>query len=194
MTGYLSKFEVKLLNNGQIIRGIRCGNETAINHAINRYSKLMWHIAATVLQNAATVEDIEECVADVFVYLWQNSDKYDEQRGSLKTWLSTAAKSRAINRYHQLSKKNVVSFDDEIMIGDIALIDEIVTAETKQELIAAINALTEPDREIIVRRYYYQQKLKDIGFILDMPVKQIENRLYRSKLKLREMITCQNGG
>ena len=176
------------MNDTQIIIGIKSGNESAISYAMKKYSKLMWSIAATILINASNAEDIEECVADVFVYLWQNHDKYNEQRGGLKTWLSAIAKSKAIDKYRQLSKKNELSINDEIVIEEIAIIDDIMTAETKSELIAAVNALSEPDREIIIRRYYYQQKPKEIGFILDIPVKQVENRLYRSKLKLREML------
>ena len=177
------------MNDMQIINGIKNGSEAAVNYAMNKYSKLMWSIAATVLINTATAEDIEECVADVFIYLWQNHEKYNEQRGGLKTWLSAIVKSKAIDKYRQLSKKNEVSLNDEIINKETDVIDEIITVETKRELIAAINALEEPDREIILRRYYYQQKPKEIGFILDIPVKQVKNTLYKSKLKLREMLT-----
>jgi len=177
------------LNDIQIINGIKNENEAAFQYAINKYSKLMWSIAATILINTSYTEDIEECVADVFVYLWQNHAKYDAQRGGLKSWLSAIVKSKAINKYHQLSKRSELSLNDEIAINEIAAVDDIMTAETKSELIAAVNVLGEPDREIIIRRYYYQQKPKEIGFILDIPVKQVENRLYRSKRKLREMLT-----
>ena len=177
------------MNDIQIINGIKNGSEAAVNYAMNKYSKLMWSIAATILINAATAEDIEECVADVFIYLWQNHEKYNEQRGGLKTWLSAIVKSKAIDKYRQLAKKNEVFLSDEIINEEIDIIDDIMTAETKRELIAAVNALEEPDREIILRRYYYQQKPKEIGFIMDIPVKQVKNKLYRSKLKLREMLT-----
>ena len=179
------------MTDAQIIHDIKSGNETAINYAMNKYSKLMWSIAATILINAATAEDIEECVADVFVYLWQNHEKYNEQRGGLKSWLCTIVKSKAIDKYRQLSRKSelsLLSLSDEIGIEEIAAVDDIMTAETKSELIEAVNSLEEPDREIIIRRYYYQQKPKEIGFILDIPIKQVKNRLYRSKLKLREML------
>ena len=174
------------MDDGQIVRGIINGDEAVVEYVINKYSKLMWRIAATVLYSIASAEDLEECVADVFVYLWQNIGKYDRQRGSLKTWLSTVTKSKAINMYRKLSKNNEVSLNDDIIQNDFALIDDILATETKRELIAAINTLAEPDREIIMRRYYYQQKPKEIGFALDMPVKQVENRLYQSKLKLRK--------
>jgi RNA polymerase sigma-70 factor (ECF subfamily) len=184
------------LNDAQIVRGLTGGDEAAIGCAIQKYSKLMWKIAAAVLINAATAEDIEECVADTFVYLWRNYEKYDERRGGIKTWLSVVAKSHAINRYRQLSRKNELPLNDDIVTRVIDLTDELITAETKRALIAAINALGESDREIIIRRYYYQQKPKEIGFVLDMSAKRVENRLYRSKLKLREILNdlgvCQN--
>lgn len=181
------------MKDTQIICGVKRGEESAINYAINKYSKLVWHIAWTVLKNVASVEDIEECVADIFVYLWTNPDKFDEQRGSLKSWLSTVTKSKAIDRYRQLSKANEVSLNEEILIEQIGILDDVLSGELKRELITAVNTLEEPDREIIIRRYYYQQKPKEIGYILDIPVKQIENHLYRSKIKLRKMILSENG-
>ena len=180
------------MNDTQIIDGVKCGSETAINYAINKYSKLMWHIAATVLKNVASAEDVEECVADVFIYLWQNPDKLDKQRGDLKPWLSMIAKSKAIDKYRQLSRANEVSLNEEVFIENIGVIDDILSVELRRELIAAINALGEPDCEIVLRRYYYQQKPRDIGFALDMPVKQIENRLYRAKLRLRNMLLSES--
>jgi len=184
------------LSDVQIIDGIKNGNEAAMGYAMDKYSKLMWSLAATILVNAASAEDIEECVADVFVYLWQNHEKYDERRGALKSWLSAVAKSKAIDRFRQLSKKNEVSLNDEMATGELSaiddVIDDIVALETKRELAAAVNALGEIDREIIIRRYYYQQKPQEIGFILDMDAKQVNNSLYRSKLKLREMLTDTN--
>ena len=56
-------------------------------------------------------------------------------------------------------------------------------------LFSAINTLGEPDREILVRRYYYQQKPKEIALALNMTVKQVDNRLYQVKLKLREALS-----
>lgn len=182
------------MNDTRIISGVISGNESAINYAINKYSKLMWHIAGTVLKNVASSEDIEECVADVFIYLWKNANSFDEQRGNLKSWLSMVAKSKAIDRYRQLSKAKEVSLNDEILMESMGVLDNVLSSELKLELIVAINSLGEPDKEIIVRRYYYQQKPKEISFVLGLPVKHIENRLYRSKLKMREIMLSEHGG
>ena len=56
------------MNDRQIISGVRDSDEKAINFAIEKYSKLIWHISGVVLKNVSSAEDIEECVADVFAY------------------------------------------------------------------------------------------------------------------------------
>ena len=92
------------MNDEKIIEAIKAGDETAISYVINKYSRLMWSIAGTVLKNAASSQDMEECVADVFIYLWQNPEKYNAQRGKLKVWLSIVVRSQAIDKYRQVSQ------------------------------------------------------------------------------------------
>lgn len=70
----------------------------------------------------------------------------------------------------------------------LGIVDDILKEETRRALIAAINALGEPEREILIRRYYYEQKPKEMALALDMNVKQVDNRLYQTKLKLREAL------
>ncbi len=176
------------MNDEKMINAIRCGNEVAIGEAITKYSKLMWSIASSVLHNVASDQDIEECVADVFVYLWKNAERYDASRGTLKIWLSVVTRSKAVDRYRELSKNNTVALNEEMFAKEIGICEGIITEETKIMLITAVRALEEPEREILIRRYYYEQKPKEIALALNMPVKKIENHLYRAKLKLRESI------
>ena len=120
------------MSDEKIVEAIRHGNEEVISNVIAKYSKLMWSIASSILHNVTSDQDIEECVADVFVYLWKHPEKYDAQRGTLKVWLSVVARSQSIDKYRELSKNNAVP--------------------------------------------------------LDMPVKQVENHLYRTKQKLRAIL------
>lgn len=177
------------MNDEKIVRAIRDGDEAAIGQVIDRYSRLMWSIAGAVLNNTASEQDVEECVADVFIYLWENPEKYDPGRGGLKAWLSIVARSRAIDRYRELSRRGDVPLEDTLIADRIGAADRVLAQETRQTLIRAVEALEEPDREILVRRYYREQKPREIALALDLPVKQVENRLYRAKRKLREIIS-----
>ncbi|MDE6389243.1 MAG: hypothetical protein K2L82_15735 [Lachnospiraceae bacterium] len=66
-----------------MISAIEARDERMLAFVIQKYSKLLWKIAASVLINAASVQDVEECVADVFIYLWHYPEKYDPDKAVL---------------------------------------------------------------------------------------------------------------
>ena len=193
MTGQSTQ-EVKFLNDEKIITDIKNRSEVAINEIITKYSKLLWSVAEAVLSHIGSVQDVEECVADTFIYLWEHPEKFNHQRGKLKTWLSIVARTQAVNRYREITKRNTLPLEDTDFIDQLSVVDAVLEAETRKALLAAVNALGEPDREILIRRYYYNQKPKEIALALDMSVKQIDNRLYQTKRRLREMLTRSEGG
>lgn len=176
------------MNDETIIRAIRDGDEAAIGQVMDKYSKLLWSVVSAVLSHTAAEQDVEECVADVFIYLWENPEKYDSRRGKLKAWLSILARSRAIDRYRELSRRGDVPLEDTLIADRIGAADRVLAQETRRTLIRAVEALEEPDREILIRRYYREQKPREIAAALGLPVKQVHNRLYRAKHRLRETI------
>jgi len=175
------------LNDQKIIAGVRAKDPAAISAAIDRYAKLLWSVAAPILRQAS-VQDVEECVADVFIYFWQNPEKYDPEKGALKSWLSIVARTHAIDRCRSMSRRSTVPLEEIQMLAASDIADELVEQEEEQELSAAVDLLPEPEREILIRRYYLNQKPGEIASIMSMPVKGVENRLYRAKQKLRRQL------
>lgn len=167
-----------------IIDAIKAGDEQAMQKIICRYSRLLWSIVGAVLSQVGTTEDMEECVADVFIDLWKHPQKYDESRGSLKAWLSVIARNKAIDRYRQKTKIQTIPLE-ETVLAQMGMEPEMENREGLQEALAE---LTEEEREILLRRYVYQQKPKEMAVALGLSVKQIENRLYRIKAKMRKQM------
>lgn len=176
------------MSDSQLADAICRGDEAAIGRIVNQYSRLLWSICAAILLGVGTTADVEECVADVFVGLWQNPAKYDASRGKLKTYLSIAARSMATDRYRRLARQAAVPLDENALIGALDIADEFLSRENRRALAAAVGTLGEPDREILARRYCYEQKPRQIALALGMPAKQVENRLYRAKLRLRQAL------
>ena len=128
-------------------------------------------------------------MADAFVYLWEHPEKFDPARGSLKSWLAMIARSRAIDRYRQLVKRQTVSMEETLLQTEMIPEAPGLGEETRAALMQALEQLTEPDREILLRRYYFDQKPEEIAKAIGLTVKQVENRLYRTKRRLRETLT-----
>lgn len=180
------------MNSEKIINAIKNGDETAIEQVMDKYSRLLWTVASAVLKNVASEQDVEECVADVFISLWQNPEKYDAARGGLRTWLCIKARSRALDRYREISRRSALPLEEVIAAETIGVAELAADEETRRELAAAIDTLAVQEREILIRRYYYGQKPREIALALDMSVKKVDNCLYRAKRKLREELEEHN--
>lgn len=182
------------MNDEKLLRALRRGDEGAIDTLMRRYARLLWSVASAVLGDAASEADIEECVADVFVRLWREPEKYDPDRGSLRSWLCLVTRCRAVDRLRELTRRGEAPLDETLPAREPDLDDLLAGEEAKRQLAAAVDALDERDREILLRRYCREQKPKEIALALGVPVKQVENRLYRSKQALRRALSDKIGG
>ena len=178
----------------RILNRIREGDELAIDAVMRRYTRLLWSVADGVLGNIASSQDVEECVADAFIKLWQEPEKFDSARGSLKLWLCMVVRSRALDRYREIRRLNEQPINEDILSRSLNLEESLLLEERKGRLTEALNSLPEQDRDILLRRYAREQKPKEIAAALGLPVKQVKNRLYRSKERLRSLMTYEDGG
>ena len=199
MTGQLNvpfEKEVSVLSDKKIILAIAARDERMLAFVVQKYSKLLWKIAASILNNAASAQDVEECVADVFIYLWQYPEKYDPDKAKLSSWLSVIARSKAVDSYRRITRKREISME-EIMVHSLGYAENNVAEEEMEErhsrdkLRSCIDELDEREKDLVMRRYYYEQKPAEIAVALDMPKKQVENRLYYVRQKLRRMMEKQ---
>jgi len=163
-------------------------DEKTTEFLIEKYHKLLWLIVESTLRGVGSVEDIEECVSDVFVRLWRKPEAFDPNRGTIKTYLSIMAKSIALNRYKALTKHFEVE-SNRIEEGyEEDTLDILCREESAGELLDAISNLNEPESEILIRRFYLGEKPSIIAAKLCMQTKDVENRLYRGKNKLKSIL------
>ena len=60
--------------------------------------------------------------------------------------------------------------------------------EDNKLVLAALNTLPEPDREIFIRRYFYMEKIIDIAEVLHLNVQTVGTKLFRGKKKLERAL------
>ena len=175
------------MNVRKIISAIIHQDEQALAFAVQKYSRLLWKTAASVLANAASVQDAEECVADVFIFLWQHPEKYNPEKAKLSSWLSMIAKARAIDRYRRIIKKRELPIE-EIVVESLEYAKIGPSDQEKEKLRACIDELDEKERDLIIRRYYYEQKPAEIAIALELSKKQVENKLFYVKQKIKKLM------
>lgn len=129
-------------------------SEAAIAGVMERHSRRVYTVAAAVLRGIGSEEDAEEVAADTFVYLWEHPENFDPRRGSLKTWLSVVARSRALDRCREICRHDAVSLD-ETELADPLGVPELMQAQERRaqnpEYYAACAELLAPLGERVAR-------------------------------------------
>ena len=82
------------MEDEKLVRRLQKGSRTALEQVINRYTAYVSTIVWRTLGDAATREDTEEAVSDVFLSLWSHAHELDPKQG-LRPWLGTVARNRA---------------------------------------------------------------------------------------------------
>ncbi|MBC8080224.1 MAG: sigma-70 family RNA polymerase sigma factor [Gorillibacterium sp.] len=145
------------------------------------YGNSVYGLVNRIIAGAGRTEDIEECVSDVFLAAWRRIDHYDMEKGSLKTWILLLTKYMALDaRRKLLRRQGEEELKDRSTIGE-SLEEIVISKEASMEMIARVNALTEPDRTIFYKRYFYYESVEQISIGLGMTIKAVENRLYRAR-------------
>lgn len=166
-------------------------DETAYEEVINKYSRLLWVIASGILVdlNGDIRMDVEEVVSDVFIRLWNNPEKFDYKKGTLKTYLSVMARSMALNRRRKLLGKQEGQIEEFLAIDQESLEEQNITNHQLRAAYDIIQEMEQPTREILLRRLFLEEKPMQISKLMELSPKEIDNRLYRGKKQLKDELT-----
>ena len=82
-----------------LARRIRSGDREAVGELYDRYAGIAMAVAVRVLRDRGAAEDV---VHDAFVAVWQKIDRFDVAHGSLRSWLLTIVRNRAIDRLRRI--------------------------------------------------------------------------------------------
>ena len=57
------------------MKGVPELTERELEKIINKYSRLLWSVSSKILNGIGDEQDVEECIADVFIDLWQETSR-----------------------------------------------------------------------------------------------------------------------
>ena len=154
-----------------------------VDAAMHAYMGLCFMIVRTRLAGIGTKEDMEDCVSEAFMDLYEARDRFDLEKGTVKNFLAVLAARRASDCCRQLLKQQTASPEELELVGSRC--PELEQLPGRMELLEALEGLGEPDREIFLRKYYLGQRTKEIARALNLRENTVDQKVGRGLKKLR---------
>jgi RNA polymerase sigma-70 factor, ECF subfamily len=170
----------------EIFMAIQAQQVKALDVLYDRYGKLVYSTAIQILNN---VEEAEDVTQEAFLRLWQRSEIYQPQRGSLSGFLITLARSRSIDRVrsHKSSQQKLQRI--QTCLDDVSAYNpplEFVTVEERSNMVrAALKQLSPEDRQLLETAYYGGLSQSEIAQRDGIPLGTVKSRARQALKKLR---------
>lgn len=120
------------------------------------YPKVKRYVAARV----SHPQEAEDLVSDIFLKVYQRLDTFDETKASVSTWVYAITRNAVIDYYR--GQRHIAELPETLAAeGDLE--DSFLRRDALEALAAALAALEERQRDIIILRYYRGMTLKAIA-------------------------------
>lgn len=186
MQGLLERGVKMKINEENFLDQLKKKNEKALDYVIDTYGWIIKSVIKKHLYNLQSVQD--ECINDVLLGLWNNIDKFDENKSEFKNWIAGIAKFKAIDykRKYLRELDNEKVDDLNITVDDST--HELLKNELSLEMQEMMNSLNERDRELFYKLYVEEIEVDKVSQETGIKREVIYNRVSRAKKKLRDIL------
>ena len=167
---------------------IRSGDREAVGELYDRYAGIAMAVAVRVLRDRGAAEDV---VHDAFVAVWQKIDRFDVAQGSLRSWLLTIARNRAIDRLRRARPAEAVEdLDGRSLLRSTPnpTWDAAIASLDRRALVAAVATLPAEQREAVELAYFEGLTYREVAVRVGIPPGTASGRLRLALVKLRQAL------
>ncbi len=174
-----------------LIERIRGGERAAFVAFYDRYSPLLFSVAARVLGERKEAEDV---LQEVMLVIWNKSGDYDPQLGTLSSWAVAVTRNKALDRLRARARRLRLIEDAAVLAEDAGSTsypsaNEVLHGRERAELLRnAMQALPAEQRMAIELAFFTGLSQTDIAARLQQPLGTIKARIRRGMLRLREQL------
>jgi RNA polymerase sigma factor (sigma-70 family) len=179
-----------LETDADLWEAFKSGNEEAFARI---YHTLVQDLYNYGLNIAAAPELVEDCIQDLFIYIWDTKDKLG-RTDNIKFYLFTALKRRILVKTEEKQKKDLllhttwISSEKPDFSSEAMLLSSQQEQEQSERLENALQALTPRQREAIYLRFYDKLSYAQIASIMSLTIQSTYSLIARAMEGLREQM------
>lgn len=155
-----------------------------------------YRLAQMILGGLGSAQDVEEVVSDALVAAWNRAAEFDPERSTLTNWLLMLTKYAALDRRRAL-RRQLLDADGEAKVIPLSAAPEpavlagedlFLLSEDQAALHDALRRLPDADRELLIRRYFFEESPAEMARDLGLTRGALDTRLWRARQNLRRLL------
>jgi len=170
----------------ELIRRVARGDTSAFEVVYQRYAPRILGLVRRVLRDPAQSEEVAQ---EVLVEVWRLAARFDPAQGSLRAWVTTMARRRAIDRVRaaQAADARDVAAAAAQHTPDFDQVSESVEIRLEAERVRhCLGGLTGLQRESIELAFFGGYSHREVSDLLEQPLGTIKTRLRDGLIRLRD--------
>lgn len=133
----------------------------------------------------------EELHQQTWLSVLEHLDKFDPERtGGFKSWVFRIATNKANDHWRSTGREKNAKQGLRLFTDDVApdAGQRLDATEQQTKLREAIEQLPEPQKQVVLLRYYSGLKFVEIAKMLGCPLNTALGRMHKATMRLREMM------
>jgi RNA polymerase sigma-70 factor, ECF subfamily len=181
--------DLRSLADEELMYRVHAGEIGAFEVIFDRHMAVAYSLAHRVCGRPAMAED---AVQEAFVSLWRARDRYDPARGSVRAWVLSAVRNRALDALRRERAKAGRDVSDDASADRVPSPDRTeVEAERREQgrrISDALNRLPSEQRQVIELAYFGGLTHTEIARKLSLPAGTVKGRMRLGLSRLRTLL------
>jgi RNA polymerase sigma-70 factor (ECF subfamily) len=179
-----------------LIAKIASGSQEAMTQLYDQTANLVYGMASRIVRDGAVAEEV---AMDVYLQVWRTARQYSAARGSVKAWLATMTRARAIDwlRSSQARLVREGSRIDELAplaVAGPGPEQAAMDSGRQQALRKHMGALPPEQSRLIEMSFFSGFSHSEIAERLGIPLGTVKSRLRQGMCRLRECFQTEAWG
>lgn len=176
--------DLTLASDAALVVAIGRWREDALAEAYRRHGGAVFALASRVLANRSMAEEITQ---EVFLRLWDHADRFDPERGTLRSYLLAVTHGRAVDQLRSDSARRAREERDHRMQAESGydLEHEVADLVVGEQVREALDGLPEGERQAIELAYFGGYTYREVASMLGEPEGTVKTRIRTGLRRLR---------